>query len=445
MNPGTFCATCGSVIKQGALYCGTCGAPTAAQAPATPVPPPTVIGTIGDGAGSPTVGDVAAPPAPGPAGCPGYASFGRRVAAYLLDAVVPALSVTVGCLALFTAAGGDPRPVPWLAVGLLGVVPLAYFVVLWVMAAGGNSPGNALLGIRVVRESTGGKPGAGLGLGRLLLKGLLIGLTMFIGGFSPLWDRGGRRKGWWDSACGTVVLNRDAVADHRSAVSTAQTPSLAAMSLGGLPVAEPAADDGPTGFERPAWDVPPVAAPAPRPVAAPVPAASWGDRPADRAGKPTVGPDPTQDMPWEAQVATSGVIRSVPGAAVPAAESVEHTRLKVTRDRPTDVQGWLAELDDGRTLPLAGPVILGRDPSARPDESAAGTVPITDEGCSVSKTHLRLDVGAGGVQVTDRHSTNGVVVVTAGVDLPCVPGVATPVPDGSTVRFGDRSLLVRRA
>jgi hypothetical protein len=176
-----------------------------------------------------------------------------------------------------------------------------------------------------------------------------------------------------------------------------------------------------------------------------VPAASWGDRPADRAGKPTVGPDPNLEMPWDAQVATSGVIRSVPGAAEPAAESVEHTRLKVARDRTADVQGWLAELDDGRTLPLEGPVILGRDPSARPDESAAGTVPITDQGCSVSKTHLRLDVGAGGVQVTDRHSTNGVVVVTAGVDLPCVPGVATPVPDGSTVRFGDRSLLVRRA
>lgn len=47
--------------------------------------------------------------------------------------------------------------------------------------------------------------------------------------------------------------------------------------------------------------------------------------------------------------------------------------------------------------------------------------------------------------VTDRHSTNGVVVVSAGVDLACVPGVPTPVPDGSTVRFGDRSLVIRRS
>ena len=72
------------------------------------------------------------------------------------------------------------------------------------------------------------------------------------------------------------------------------------------------------------------------------------------------------------------------------------------------------------------------------------TVPIADEARSVSKTHLLLEVGPAGVQVTDRHSTNGVMVVTAGVDLPCVPGVATPVPDGSSVRFGDRSLVVRR-
>ncbi len=72
-------------------------------------------------------------------------------------------------------------------------------------------------------------------------------------------------------------------------------------------------------------------------------------------------------------------------------------------------------------------------------------MPVPDDARSVSKTHLRLDVAAGGVQVTDRHSTNGVVIVTAGVDLRCVPGVPTPVPNGSTVRFGDRSLVVRQS
>lgn len=49
MNPGSFCGICGAVVKQGGLYCGSCGAPTAASRTPTavPVPPPTMVGTIG--------------------------------------------------------------------------------------------------------------------------------------------------------------------------------------------------------------------------------------------------------------------------------------------------------------------------------------------------------------------------------------------------------------
>ncbi len=107
--------------------------------------------------------------------------------------------------------------------------------------------------------------------------------------------------------------------------------------------------------------------------------------------------------------------------------------------------GWVAVLDDGRTLPVEGPMLVGRDPSALPEEPMAVMVPVADQGRSVSKTHLLLDVGPGGVKVTDRYSTNGVVLVSDGVELACVPGEPTPVLEGSTVRFGDRSLVVRHA
>src|SRR5690349_18155629 len=97
MNPGSFCGSCGAAVKPRALYCGSCGSP-AAQAPAAaPSPaPPTMIGTVGGGSVPPLPpqAETWPPPPPaagagsfGPVGFVGYATFGRRVGAYILDAV----------------------------------------------------------------------------------------------------------------------------------------------------------------------------------------------------------------------------------------------------------------------------------------------------------------------------------------------------------------------
>lgn len=470
MNPGSFCGTCGAVTTAGALYCGSCGTPAvpAASAPSPPAAPPTMTGTIGS---SPPATEA---PGPDPAARPvGFASFARRLTAFLVDAALGAATAIAPYLLLLAGARDGDLWTVLVAFGLSMVVPLAYIGLLWAMAAYGNSPGNALLGIRVVREGTGSRPGAGVGLGRLLLRGLLIGITLGVGGFSPLWDSTGRRRGWWDRACGTVVLARGAVPAYADAAVAARLPTLAAMSLGGLPEPVPAGapvpGDGtePTGFERPSWDIMPV-----RPAgAAPVrtaPAAAWADRPADppppgpaavRRSAPSVPPPvppPSVTPPvspsggpidphWAAAPPAPGVIAAVPGFGTPAGPSLDHTRMRVSAEPVAPAgPGWSAVLDDGAVLTLAGSVLLGRDPAAGAGDPAAVTVPIVDEARSVSKTHLLLDVGPAGVSVTDRHSTNGVVVLTAGVELPCVPGVPTPVPDGSTVRFGDRSLIVRR-
>jgi hypothetical protein len=112
------------------------------------------------------------------------------------------------------------------------------------------------------------------------------------------------------------------------------------------------------------------------------------------------------------------------------------------RAQPGLTGGWELRFDDGKTVALAGGLIIGRDPAAAAGESTASLMSLGDDGRSVSKTHLRLDATVGGVQVTDRHSTNGVSVVTAGVPLDCIPGVPAIVPIGSTVRFGDRHLVV---
>ncbi len=508
MTPGSFCGSCGSVVKHGALYCGSCGAPTPGPAAAAvlPVPPPTMIGTIGAAPPAPApvppqeLPPGGLPPAPPPViGSPdvtGYASFGKRSAAYVIDAIPNLILLAIGYSALIAAILG--RSIAGTPTGLILVVvgPLVYLVLLWAMAAKGSSPGNAILGIRVIRESTGAQPGVGLGLGRLLLKGLLIGITLTIGGFSPLWDKSGRRKGWWDAACGTVVLDRNAVPAYRAAVAQTQPPSLAAMSLSALPhpgIAETEfsgwAAPKPIVDDRPAWDLPPVSAQG-RAEPVSMPAASWNDQPFgnDRPARadplpgsgwpgqpastitraadscPDASPSPAEAEPHpEARptdsLAAAALIRSVPGfvsagqSPSPAGvgippplepDRLDHTRMRVAPQAAASPV-WRAALDDGRMLTVDGPVMLGRDPSAGPAELDAVLVPISDRARSVSKTHLLLEVGPAGIQVMDRHSTNGVVVVTAGVELTCVPGVATPVPDGSTVRFGDRSLVVRRA
>jgi uncharacterized RDD family membrane protein YckC len=437
-----------------------------------------MIGTIGGGSGSPPPPPAPPPVGPnlvGPLGFARYASFGRRVGAYLIDGVPALIIAAIGYSALFAAVVGRTTSGLSLSLVVLFVGPIIYFVILWLMAAKGNSPGNAILGIRVVRESDGSEPGVGLGLGRLLLKGLLIGITFYIGGFSPLWDKTGRRKGWWDSACSTVVLDRDAVPEYRAAVAGGQPPSLAAMSMAGLPepprevgdaTADPAWERPAPIDDRPPWDLPPPVPGPNRSSAVPAsggPAASWGDRPVGAAPLPPApaaalrsasAPDPVDEGSWSDPSAAASVIQAVPGFGSstfthgvsnrgPVPDPVGHTRMRVAPHESS--AEWRADLDDGRRLVLAGPTLLGRDPSGEPSESSAVTIPIVDEGRSVSKTHLLLDIGPAGVQVTDRYSTNGVVVVTAGVELACVPGVATPVPAGSTVRFGDRSLVIHRS
>ena len=326
----------------------------------------------------------------------GLATFPRRLTAYVVDAVVGVAVALAPALLLFAGAGDENRWSGPFAVVLSVVVPLAYVGLLWLMAAYGNSPGNALLGIRVVREATGSRPGAGVGLGRLLLRGLLIG--DHARGSRVLAAVGLHRSTprLVGPGCGTVVLARSAVPDYVSAAAAARLPTLAAMSLGGLPepvpAGVPASVDGTelTGFERPAWDIAPVGAPVAAPVRA-APAASWADRPgghpAAGRGKPQahcrqarrrkrshpVGPPHgvRGPAPGRGAVGTgchcrgAGVRDSLPG------RRSDHTRMRVSPEpmcRPC--LRWSAVLDDGRVLTLAV-----RSCSAATRRSAPGSRP----------------------------------------------------------------------
>ena len=100
-------------------------------------------------------------------------------------------------------------------------------------------------------------------------------------------------------------------------------------------------------------------------------------------------------------------------------------------------------LDDGRKISLDRPALFGRSPVGTSAERGVQLVAVADRTRTVSKTHVRLDAGDTGVLVTDRHSTNGVVVTTGGVAVRCLAGQPVVAAVGSVIRFGDSEMQVR--
>lgn len=94
-------------------------------------------------------------------------------------------------------------------------------------------------------------------------------------------------------------------------------------------------------------------------------------------------------------------------------------------------------LPDGRTISVAGPTLLGRDPQPRPGETAT-TLVSTGPDRSVSKTHALLEPADDGVRLTDRRSTNGTAVLAPDGNRRVIPA-ETPagVRRGERIRLGE--------
>ncbi len=166
------------------------------------------------------------PPAPAeaalgtldPEGRP-LAGWGRRLAAYLLDAL---LSTLVG-VAAGAVAGGLVGLAFYLLVGedagegavVAGIV-LGYLVLLVVVATyytylHGNERGQTwakrLLGIRVRDEATGGRIGYGRAFARWIMHVLFLNFFFIPGildGLWPLWDE--KRQTWHDKIVRSIVV-----------------------------------------------------------------------------------------------------------------------------------------------------------------------------------------------------------------------------------------------
>ena len=146
------------------------------------------------------------------------ASFGRRVAAQVIDGIgLPAGFVTggVGMFFMLRAYSNIDETVLVAAVGTTTVLLYLWW---WVAALStAQTPGKRLLGLETARVS-GQKVGVTFMFVReFILKALLLGaLAYFSFGVSfavdnlwPLWDRSGRKQTLHDKLLGTVVIKAE--------------------------------------------------------------------------------------------------------------------------------------------------------------------------------------------------------------------------------------------
>ena len=112
---------------------------------------------------------------------------------------------------------------------------------------------------------------------------------------------------------------------------------------------------------------------------------------------------------------------------------------------PVRPRTFVLTLDTGEAMSVSGPGVIGRAPRPRDGERCDHVVTVDDPQRSLSRTHARFGIDARGFWVADAGSGNGtVVVLPSGQSVVVAPERPTPVPSGSTVRIGDRTVLVEQ-
>jgi uncharacterized RDD family membrane protein YckC len=137
-----------------------------------------------------------------------YASWGRRLGAYLLDTIILVVPLLLVVLAVFLADPGEDSAAWYVALVAylaLIVLPFVYFT-LFHGDARGQTPGKRLVGIRVVGDETGNRIGYGRAFGRYVITvvfGFLL-IPWLLDYLWPLWDR--KNQALHDKIVGSVVV-----------------------------------------------------------------------------------------------------------------------------------------------------------------------------------------------------------------------------------------------
>lgn len=139
-------------------------------------------------------------PEEGPAPGVAFASPGARLVGYIVDILIQGVLFVV--LAIATIVLGVVF-FPLAILSALAIIALSvgYFPYFWV--ASGQTPGMAMMKIKVVRDADGGPITWGPAILRLI--GFWVSTLVFYIGFIWIFvDK--RRRGWMDLIAGTVVV-----------------------------------------------------------------------------------------------------------------------------------------------------------------------------------------------------------------------------------------------
>lgn len=394
------------------------------------------------------------------------ADLDRRFYAFAVDRSV---AWTVDGLAVLLAwrfLGDDPAT----AIGVVAAVVLLVYAALAVLLGlTGTSPGNAVLGLRVLGAATGAPIGVGPALLRQLVLGLATLPTFGLGAAALAWtaamDPGGRRHGWHDRLVGSEVVDvrplpaePAPVADQPRGVVNLTALRLVPSAPSDVPPAAAPSAGAPRAGVPPAA-VPGAAVPAAAVPGAAVPEAEVPSAEAPRAGVPTaavppgppppsapVPPTPSPDPPHRPPPPQH---RAEPQPAETAEPAADPPRQQLGHPLVPEPVGpaarWRVSFDSGESLVVEGLALVGRRPEPRPGETPRHLLALRSDDMSLSKTHAQFQVVADGVLVAmDRGSTNGSVLLRQGVTRDLTAGRPTTLLDGDHVRFGDRIMTVAR-
>jgi hypothetical protein len=146
-----------------------------------------------------------------------------------------------------------------------------------------------------------------------------------------------------------------------------------------------------------------------------------------QAGKPVLG-------------GYRGTGRQTPRAAAPAAPAPQPA---APAPPPEPAVRWGLRWDSGESIPIAAPVLLGRNPDAA-DHPGATAIALADDSRSLSKTHLLVRPVIGGLEIVDCRSTNGSALIRGGTEYGVAAGTPTTATEGDMIRLGDRVAAVLR-
>ena len=373
----------------------------------------------------------------------GAASAGKQCAASLIDVCCVALGTVVAMVL-------SRNPV----VCVMIAVEMVLVFAVW-EAVRGETPGKVVLGVRTVRVECQRDHRNGIlpaGLSRAFVKYLVLlastmvfGIGLLIMICSPMFSRSELRQGWADKIARlaeadihkqvTAALPVQKLQFHTVSSSTMHESTTSGSALS-VPAPEPApAPVIPKTPVSPA--VPSVPLSAPAPALAPVPIVR---------ATPAAPLVPAVSTP---SVPSAPTAKSMPlPVAQPSVRKVKHTALpspagNALPSRPGNVppvppKQITIYFEDGSREPLVIPsnVVLGRNPS--PQQNGDVVLAVPDRTGTVSRNHVRLEITAGHMWITDLNSTNGTRVVNEdGEEIDLVAQQRHAIQSGARISLGD--------